>query len=267
MSKKPQHTLLTTHAKLSLSQWQVLADIIKQHSKRENPNETEVATEPSEEQTLSITQINDAVDGPFQAFFNDKISAYARLAQLQFACNLETDDLLKDNIHPNTKPQQFSSRELAQFDTEKIAALQKQLDALCTDHYTQWQQHAQEWIELTLQQLNRIKLELSTLETTELQAVEPISELLERYVALNLDKPKVKKADMSFRQYLTLKADLAIHSALARQHKPHQQKDIDQYLKQLQKTLNNIYKSEQQLRADQKQDVDETLSSLPVNKA
>ena len=93
-----------------------------------------------------------------------------------------------------------------------------------------------------------------------------MSALWERYLTLNLDRPKINQTKMDYQQYLMLKSHLAIYSSLSRQHQPHQTKDIHTHIKRLSKDLNAIHDAEKQLIKTQAEEINETLSALPTEK-
>ena len=271
MTKPSETPILSSYAKLSLSQWQVLADLIRDYSTptKAQGSEAELDTNiapNTQQQTLEIKQINDAIDGPMQAFFRDKISAYASLSQVKMALKIASDDNFKENLSPSNIPVLLEPKQLGNIDTDTLDITQQQLDQLTTEHKLQWQQHFADWSTLVAQKINAVGLNLNMIEIAELQTLEPMSELWERYLTLNLERPKINQATMDYQQYLMLKSHLAIYSSLSRQHQPHQKKDIHTYIKQLSKDLNAIHDAEKQLIKTQAEETKEALSALPTEK-
>ncbi|MCH9644394.1 MAG: hypothetical protein K0U29_07190 [Gammaproteobacteria bacterium] len=261
MAKQSEDTLMSTYAKLSLNDWQVLADLIRKHSATNTTAEPDEDVN-AEQQVLDLEQINNAVEGPLQAFFHQKMQAYSHLAQVRMALTIENDDTFKENMNPQNHLGSIDKKLLEKLDQDKITDLKSQLDELTEQHIEQWQQHFSDWATLIAQDISASGIELSELEISELQTAEPISELLKRYTALNIDKPKTKQSGMNYSNYLTLKANLAIHSALSRQHQTHDTKAINQYLKHLKKDLDSIYKAEQQIISTQQQETDILLKLI-----
>ena len=68
-------------------------------------------------------------------------------------------------------------------------------------------------------------------EIKELKDKEPASELFDRYVDLQLERPKAEA--LTFEKYLHLKTYLAIHSSLARRHIFPEDAEIKKILKKL----------------------------------
>ena len=119
MTKPAETPILSSYAKLSLSQWQVLADLIRDYSTptkapgSETKLDTDIAPN-TQQQTLEIKQINDAIDGPMQAFFRDKINAYASLSQVKMALNIANDDNFKENLSPSNIPELLEPKKTRQ---------------------------------------------------------------------------------------------------------------------------------------------------------
>ena len=162
---------------------------------------------------------------------------------------LSDEDKVPENILKNTT-------------LADLTKIQQALDQLTTEHEQAWETHRQQWTQQMLQRLNEQGLSLSEIEVKEFTDLEPISELLDRFVALNIDLPKTKKSDMNFSKYLTLKADITIQSALSRQHMPHDQSDIQKVLGKLKSDFTAIAKQETQILADQKTETDQAVANI-----
>ena len=258
MAKQQNDPIMSTYARLTLSNWHVLATII-QHYVQESGNEQ---TEQLGEFTLSPEQIEEALRGPLQEFIRNMMSAYATLANVRMALTIDSDDTFKEHLTAKNREIDFDKNPLDQFDQEKLSDIQDKLDELTESQANAWQEHFANWSADLAKKLNESGLELSILEMAELQTYQPLCEVNRRFTELNIELPKTKKTEMNFSKYLTLRADIMIHSALGRQHQPHQQSDINKFLKYLKKTFEEINTMEKRLLKEQKMEVNTVIQPI-----
>jgi len=88
--------------------------------------------------------------------------------------------------------------------------------------------------------------------------------ILNRFIDLKLDFPKLKKGAFSFRAYFTLKTTLSIQSALSRLHEPNTTKDIQQVLQKLKPDLKAIQEAEKTLCQSQQAALDEITRPIAI---
>jgi len=264
MAKKKEDTFIGTHARITLSDWPVLADLVIKHSQliKEQVHESQDPEETPLPHVISKREIEDAIEGPMQDFFKEKITAYAKISRIQLNLTMLEDEAFKDRRAKLTDEDKVPKNILENTSTFELAKIQHELDELTRTHEEQWQQHREQWNQLILEHLNEQGLALSEIEMKEFVDPEPISELLERYVALNIELPKTRKSEMNFANYLTLKANIAIQSALSRQHMPHASSDIQKALSKLKADFNNIAKAETELLNNQKSATAEIIASI-----
>jgi len=263
MATKKEEHFIGTHAKVILSDWQVLATIVTKHSTliKESTQEEESESEPGP-QVLSQREIDDAFNGPMQAFFKQKITAHSAIARLRLHLTMNDDETFKEKRAKLPDEDKIPESILSSTSLSDLNKIGKELDQLTTEHHEQWEQCRDAWNKHILQRLSETGLSLSEIEIKEFQDPEPISELSDRFVSLNIALPKTHKADMDFSKYLTLKTDIAVQSALSRQHLPHEQSDIQRILKQLKSDFNAIRKQEQQILSEQKAATNQAVANI-----
>lgn len=264
MAKKNEDAFIGTHAKVILSDWPVIAALVAKHGKlikeqSQTPSEEEKSVLPN---VISRREVEDAINGPLQAFFKQKITAYSTISRIRLHLNMKEDDTLKEKRAKLSDEDKVPDSILKNTTSSDLTKILQELDQLTTEHEQQWEEHRQQWTQQILQRLNEQRLSLSEIEVKEFSDPEPISELLDRFVALNIDLPKTKKSDMNFSKYLTLKADITVQSALSRQHMPHGQPEIQKVLGKLKSDFNAIAKQETQILTDQKTAANQVVANI-----
>lgn len=250
----------STHAKFILSEWSALHDLIVKHTTLIKKSKASAA----EEETIKLTDrhLQDALAGPYQAFFKPIITAYALLMRYRLELNVVEHDIFKENRPILPEQQPIPKKRLAKISITDLETMQDKLNDLITQYDDQWQDHIEQWQQLLLSDMSHALNSLSDIEMKEFKDLEPFSELLDRFTLLQLPLPKTKGTDMNFKNYFKLKSDLTIHSALSRQHKPHEQAEIDKILKLLKPTLDHIQKDEKQLLENLSEAVNTIISPL-----
>lgn len=261
MSAQESKNFIGTYAKVILSDWSSLVEIITKHT-------TYVKTTiQSEDQgyliaSLSDRQLKDALEGPLQVFFKQNISAFATLMRVQTELNLQKDEVFKEKAGQIPSENRLPAEKLFTLSLSDVEKCRKSLDQLVKQQDSEWDNIWNQIIDLFLHKFDEIEFPLSDIEIKEFMDREPISELRDRFVDLNLELPKLKNPQMTVEQYFILKAHLVVHSALSRQHKPHTDTDIKPILKSLRPVFNAIREGEQQLNDQQKQQTDEVIQQF-----
>lgn len=261
-------TELLTYAKITLSDFKVLANLISEHSKlvKETARETEEEeSDDSAHRILSDREILDALNGPLQKFFKDKLIAYSTIARVRLELTISKEELFKEY---REQPQEFklNKKYLENITLSDISDIQNKLDQLCEEHYEKWQEKLAQWQQAILKKLDEKNITLSIIEIQEFQGKEPLSELLDRFTDLKIELPKTKKREMNYSDYLKYKTDIAILSALSRQHLPHEEKEINKILKSLKSVFDSITQEVNQLIKSQEKETQKMIENIAFAK-
>lgn len=267
MNKTLTDTELLTYAKITLSDFKVLANLISEHSKlvKETARETEEEESDSAHRILSDREILDALNGPLQKFFKDKLIAYSTIARVRLELTISKEELFKEY---REQPQEFklNKKYLENLTLSDISDMHNKLDQLCEEHYAKWQEKLAQWQQAILKKLDEKNISLSIIEIQEFQGKEPISELLDRFTDLKIELPKTKKREMNYSDYLKYKTNIAILSALSRQHLSHEEKEINKVLKSLKSVFDTIHQEENQLIKSQEQETQKMVENIAFAK-
>src|SRR3990167_9199284 len=232
---------LSTNAKVFLNDWRTIRDIIKEHTKL-TTEKNQQPTTPSLTALFSDRQLTDALSGPYQAFFKEKLSAYATIAKLRLTLNMTEEN----KKHPLTKD--LASQNVSTtYSLNDIDKMQNELDTLTKEHHKQWQALLAQWDQLLIAGLTANQVPLTDREQKELQDKEPLSELLNRFTDLNLELPSLDFTHFNYPQYLKLKMELVIVSSLSRRHETHTASDIDKVFKKLKSEFDRIAQEEKKV--------------------
>jgi hypothetical protein len=253
---------INTYQRVLISDYPTIAKLLYKHScflKDGGYNEEEFNADPTN--VLSEKQIQDAIQGPYSAFFLSKIQVFTIIARLRMAAHIEKEDSLKDNLTTLEKDFEIDPKKLEDFPSDEVTKLQEQFDELVTSQYQQWEGQLFFWQMSLTGAMRESGVAVTEMEADEFAAAEPITEILDHYKDLNLEPPKVSYP-LSFADYFRLKAYIAIHSALSRMMQPHTPKDIEKHMKALKKTLQEVEQKEKELAAAQNAETDEFLKPL-----
>lgn len=253
-----QTFFLTTYTKSYLTDWQLMKKLL--HLYNDRIKDIKEFKETNKLKPLTQQLLNDALSGPYQHFFRQKLNAYQKILYAKEQLTLHETDIL-ENTHIDTEDM-LSTNLLDTISMSKVNELQKQLTQLTQQHNSEWQEKINEWQTILIDIIGN-NYGLSETEAYQFTINEPISELLERFEGLNLSIPKIKSSSMGFSNYLTLKTDLAIHSTLARQHQAHQQSDVNKNLKTFKDLFEKIKEEEQAIITRHKTDTEALMQ--PVN--
>lgn len=253
---------INTYQRVLLSDWQTMAKLIFKHSallKHGGYKEQEFNDDPTN--VLTEGQITDALQGPYSAFFLMHIKSFSQLAQWRMAAHIDKEDSLKDNLHSLDPELKINPKKLEALGENGIKELEEEFNELVENHCQQWEGQLFFWQMSITGALRSEGLDLAEIESDDFAAPEPVSELREHYQSLNLEPMKVSYP-LSFADYFRLKVYLLIHSALSRQHLPHDDKAIQKHVKALKRPLHEIEKAEKNLLNEQQAAITELLSPI-----
>lgn len=261
MTDKSFPTFMTTDQRVLLSDWPPLAKLITKHSTPlkaggYNP-------EAQTAQVLSELAIFDAYQGPYHHLFKQIISAYSTLARVRMAIQINNDDNLKENLtYPDTT-WPINEKAISDLTIDNINRCRDELEDCLSDHNQQWEGQLFLWQMQITGALRDAGIDINSYENDEFSAPEPLSELLERFVSLNVTPPTFTEP-LGFAQYFKLKAFLLIMGSLSRQHLPHEPKDIDNYMKAIKKQLQAIEKESKQISDTHETAIKDIMRTLNV---
>lgn len=236
----------STYAKALIQDWKTIAAMIDKQSKLVKEAVHQKESEPTS-LLFSDRQLNDAFNGPYQHFFKQHLSAYAKIRQIELALMITKGDVLKEKDIETDISHPVPKKLIDRLEFSDLKQYRESLDTLTQDHFTQWESHVLSWTESLISEMEKNQCPLSDLENYDILQNEPMSELNNRFIDFKLELPKLKSDALNFQQYFQLKATLAIHSALSRMHQANTKKEIQQVLEKLDAVLKNIRKTEHQL--------------------
>lgn len=267
MSKSQTH-FIGTDARVILSQWQALAELIAKHSQRVKERlESDEPLENELEDAAAFTLLNqqeveDALSGPFSNFFKCKMTAYSKITRVRLELAIKENELFKDKRQPPVEAKPIPEKILKNTSLDALSKLQSSLDKQTKEHDQQWEELLMQANELVLKGFDSMGISLSILEISEFQTEEPMSELMSRIIEQRIDLPKYDADHVMFKDYFTFKAYVIIQSALAREHKPHTTADIKREFKALKPVINDIAKQEKELAKNQTQATQELIAAI-----
>lgn len=260
-----QNHFTGTYAKSLLADWPVLTQCIRQKTAwvKDTIN-IKNKTDANAALLLTDQQINDAFNGPFQQFFIPHLRAYVAIAKIETALTISKEDFFKESEQTVSNPLGVPDAFLAKMEFSTLKDLHHKLVALTQEHYAQWESETQAWTEALLQTIKKDNLTLSDLELQDFTINQPLSELNDRFLNLKVAFPKLSKSPFDFEQYYTLKATLAIHSALSRSQMPNTEAAIEKIFKALSANLKSIRQTEKKLAEAQEKALKELTAVVAV---
>ncbi len=217
----------------------------------ENLENITFSTEDELPNILTEKQVQTALQGPFGFFIREKMTAYARITRFRLEVHLSKDELFKDKRIVLSDDEKIPSKKIEKMSFDKLDQIQHELNDLTETHHQEWQNFIEEWTHQLLNFFHKLHASLTEREITELQSEDIATELLPRFIEVGIKLPQ-KYPQMSFSDYLFLKALLIMQSALSRQHLPHDDNELQQKLKGFKNEFAQMAKQEQQLREEQK---------------
>lgn len=262
--------MISTQARILITEWKSLAKLIANHSTPmkekpithieelenfdiENLENITFSTADEIPNTLSEKQIQTALQGPFGGLFKQKMSVYAKIARFRLEIHLSKEELFKGKRAIQPEAEQISAKKLEKLSFSQLDKIQADLDTLTEQHDQEWQEFIQEWTEKLIKFFAQSRLTLTERELKELRDEDIITELLPRFIEVGLKPPQKTYPEISFADYLYLKALLTTQSALSRQHLAHDDNEIQQKLQGFKSALTQMQKQEQELLEAQKQ--------------
>lgn len=255
----------SVYARSILSDWPIVASLFSTLSERTKGKVK--LNETSQTALLTDQQIESVMEGPYALFLREKLQAYVLFTRVRIEHLIVNEQIFKEIRGHVPNEYKISETKIKELNNEKLHVVEKELNKLTSDHFNQLQEWLTDWQHQLIDAFNANGLNLSDIEINDLKDQEPYSAIEDRFVNLNIQLPKLKKGEMNFSKFLKLKADLAAHSALSRQHKPHQQADIDKILKKIKKVLDLVESQEKQLLAEFKKATELAVKSLSFAKA
>ncbi len=253
---------ITTYQRVLISDWPIMAKLIFKHSHPlKEGGYKEANFKNNATNVLSERQIQDALQGPYSAFFLSQLKAFSIIARLTMVVKINKEDALKDNytsLHPEFK---IDPKKIENFQSTEVTHIREAFDELTNNQCQQWEGKLFFWQMSVTGALKINGVNISEMELDEFNAPEPLSELLARYDNVNITPPKVTYP-LNFTDYFHLKAYLTVLSALSRQHLPHGEKEIEKHMKALKKPLKDIEKEQAELLKEQEAAVHDLLQPL-----
>lgn len=253
---------ISTYSKNLLIQWTPISDLIRKLTAWIKETIQEKDQDQFTSSLLSDRQINDALNGPFQAFFKSHLATYVAIAKVETALIFSKEDFFKESEHELDMTFGVPEKLLTSMEISTLKNLRDQLDDITQNHYLAWETHIQAWIETLLDNFIKNDVQLSDLEIQDLLTNQPVSELHDRFINLKLTIPKLSKDHFNFQQYFTLKTTLAIQSTLGRTQQRGIQNDVEEVLKSFQATFKAIHASEKELLLSQQKVLDQLVLSI-----
>lgn len=266
MLELPNH-FTGTYAKNILADWKIISDYIRQQTAWiRDTIQAEHEIHPLIPSLLTDLQINDALNGPFQTFFKMHLQTYATITKMDTALTIAKEDFFKDSEHINEKVFEVSQKSLDKLEFSTLKDLRNQLDEKTKEHFLQWESHVRNWgdliTKLLLTEFKKNNFKLSDIELQDVSVNQPMSELNDRFIHLQLEFPKLSKSHFDFQQYFTLKAMLAIQSALNRMQQSSTAQDIEQHLKTIHPAFKTIHKAEKELAQTQEKILQDLIKNI-----
>jgi len=260
MANKETTSFISTDAKVLIKNWQVLYKLIEAHTQTiEQHNNTESG---SFSNLLSERQLRDALSGPYQRFFKQKLTAYATIGKFLLEMNMQQDDSLKAHAREHEKVNPKLAQLLEKYSISDINSMRSDIDKLTEDHNEQWETQLSEWNQQLLATMTSNKIPLTDIEIDAFKEKEPLSALIRRYTDLNIDLPKLDYTDFNFEQYLKLKLELAIRSSLHRRHEAHESTNINRLIKRFKNKFAKIKQQENELLKKQQVETREIVQTI-----
>lgn len=251
-----------------MSEWRELAKCIVNHSTPlhekpitnieelesfdiENLENISLGTSSEDTHILTEKQIHVVLQGPYGAFVKQKISHYAKIARFRLEIYLNGEELFKNKRTTLPAEDQINEKKLKKINFSDLNTAHTQLEQILIEHDNEWTEFIKKWIGVLLEYLERTKLPFTDRETKELYDESLATEILPRFIELSMALPRKEYTEMSFSDYLILKAHLAIQSSLSRRHLSHEELDILDVLRNFKPQLEEMKTEETELLINQ----------------
>lgn len=282
MAAQRSRRFLGTQARILMTEWKALAKLIVAHSTSakdkpitnleelenfdiENLENITFSTADEFPNVLAEKHIQTALQGPFGAMIKEKMTAYAKISRLRLEIHLSKEDLFKGRRIVQPEEEQIPAKKLEKLSFVQLDKIQSELDTLTEKHDQEWQNFIQKWNEELINFFIQSNLGLTEREIKEIKDEDISTELLPRFIEIGMKLPRKDYSQMSFTDYLSLKALLAAQSALSRQHLAHGESEIQPVLQGFQVKFALMQKQEQELLEEQKKLTLEVVSPLDLS--
>ena len=138
----------SSYARILISDWKVLAELVNNHTafiKKTAQGKAPTTSLEDPPEILDQRQLEDAVNGPYSAFFKTAFSAYARLSRVKMELNLRENEVFKDGraeISPDLK---LPSKLIEGLNFAKLDEIANLLNDITREHNDQWLQALSAW--------------------------------------------------------------------------------------------------------------------------
>ena len=254
-----------TYARNLVTDWSYMAKLMHEKTKwiKESiQNESDQDTNKRQFDVIDDQQIDDALNGPLQAFFTIHLSAYASIIKIDTAHKITSDDAFKESDQDIKEILEITPQQLEKINLEMLTTLRDTLYKSTQEHIAQWEEKQTAWTKTLLNAFKKNDIALNDIEIDEFSYFQPVSELQDRFTQLKLALPKLDNTPFDFEQYWILKATLAIQSALSSMQLPNTEKDVAESLKSLKSYLQQIKQEHETLEHAQKSALQELLLPL-----
>ena len=262
-------SLLPTYARVAVSDWGVLGNFIYQHTRWTKDLRTEGEDNADDRPALLTDQnLKDAFEGPYSGFFKQSAQMYATITRIRMAHILKSNDFIKEpKAQLGEDKDQAEKKELPDnlLQSHSIADLdhtQSYLGEMVNYHHDQWLHYLDHWYKCLLQLLTEQGLEFIEMEIDEFKLGDPICEVRERYIDLNIQIPGLQTMGSNFSEYLRLKLDMLVLNSLARRQLPHEQEHIDAMMATCRQYLADVATVEQDLLASQMKELIQVVGDM-----
>jgi hypothetical protein len=255
---------IPSYVRFFISDWSSLQSFIKAHGA---PMKNKVAAEAQENKNLCTDlEVNNAINGPYQIFVKMCFNHYAKMIRVRMELNMVNSDFFKRDPQ-HTNPDNLPENLLKKMSLAECDNLISQMNDWVSTFVVQWRDAAMDWCNRIMSELQmQTGLPFSEIEEKEFMDDEPMSDILDRHTELKIDLPKLKKGEVNFAKYFTLKSTIALHSILNRQHQPHAAADIKKLLKPLKDSLASITREEEQLITAQRAEIQNLVQPFEYKK-
>ncbi len=253
-----------TQARILITEWKGLAKCIMDHSipakdrpinqiddlenfDIENLENINFSTADELPNIIPEKNIRVALQGPYGGMIQQKMAAYAKVARLRLEIHLSKEELFKINRAILPEDQKIPIKKMEKFDFTQLDNIQNQLDSAVLEHNLEWGEFIEEWTNQLLEYLVQSQLAMTDREVKDLHEEELASELLPRFLDLGMKLPQKDYPQMTFSDYLLLKAMLLVQSSLSRRHLEHTDVQIQKKLQGFQANLEQMREQERQL--------------------
>jgi hypothetical protein len=227
-----------TSLKILLNDWIAMRQIIHSTGISAHHDQSMLTENDPSLSLLSDEAIFNAFQGPYHELVNSLAKAYALLTKLRAYTVVTQDENLKTHIkQPETL---LDKRFNSAVNAAQLDKIQLELDQLAQTLFKEWHDHLGQAQSQILLQLMSDDIALNEYETQMLTTNQTVSDLECDINERQLKMIKRKASHYSFREYVHAQLLICLHSALARQLKPHSSPDLDKQMKRFQAVFKEL---------------------------